>query len=143
MTYATVDDIKASVPSRDLELLTDHDGPASAIDDPRLLLALKDATAEINGYIAKRVALPLADPPDMLRVTCRDIAIHRLYANIGRITETQKQLREAAIAYLRAVQDGKVSIGDETGGAEAQVSEGIVIAEGPPREMTRDKLKGF
>jgi len=143
MTYATVDDIKTTVPARDLELLTDHSDAADTIDDAKISQALSDATAEINGYIAKRVTLPLADPPDMLRVACRDIAIHRLHANVGRVTETQDKLREAVVAYLIMVRDGKVSIGDETGGYEEQTSPGVVIDEGPDRVMTRDTLRNF
>ena len=143
MTYASVDNIKAVVPARDLELLTDHDGAADSIDDAKLAAALDDATAEINGYIAKRVTLPLADPPDRLRVVCRDLAVHRLYVNVGRVTEAQDKLRESALAYLEMVRDGKVSIGDATGGDEAQVSEGAVLVEGADRAMTRDSLRSF
>lgn len=143
MTYATVQQLKQSIPAHDLALLTDFDGAATVADDARILAALQDATAEINGYIAKVVKLPIADPPDMLRVVCRDIALHRLYANVGRITDTQENLREASMSYLRMVRDGKVSIGDETGGDEIQTSEGAVSIEGPDRVFTRDSLRRF
>lgn len=143
MTYALITDLKATIPPRDLVLLSDLDGAADAVDDVRLEAALRDATAEINGYIAKAVKLPLQDPPDMLRVVCRDLAVHRLYANVGRITDTQTNLRDAAISYLKMVRDGKVSIGDADGGAEVQTSEGVVSVEGPDRVMTRDSLRRF
>ncbi len=60
MPYASVDQLKEVIPARDLELLTDfeHSGEPS---DTRLQRALVDATAEINGYIAKVVKRPLAD----------------------------------------------------------------------------------
>jgi len=143
VTYALITDLKATIPARDLQLLSDLDGAAGAVDDLRLEAALRDATAEINGYIAKAVKLPLEDPPDMLRVVCRDLAVHRLYANVGRVTETQDKLREAAIAYLKMVRDGKASIGDAEGGAQVQTSEGAVSIEGPDRVMTRDSLRRF
>lgn len=143
MSYATVNDLRDTLPPRDLQLLTDHDGAADEIDDSKLTAALRDATAEINGYIAKAVDLPLAEPPDMLRVVCRDLAVYRLYANVSRVTETQEKLRKAAISYLEMVGEGKVSIGDGTGGNEVQTSEGAVTVEGPERVMSRDALKGF
>ena len=143
MTYATVNDIKAVIPAHDLQLLTDQDGASDTIDDTKLAAALDDATAECNSYIAKRVLLPLADPPHMLKVACRDLAVHRLYANTGNIPEAQDKLQTAAVNYLKMVQDGKVSIGDETGGDEEQTSPGVVMDEGPDRVMTRDSLRRF
>tara|TARA_R110002074_G_scaffold60226_1_gene146074 strand:- start:793 stop:1224 length:432 start_codon:yes stop_codon:yes gene_type:complete len=143
VTYALITDLKATIPPRDLELLTDFDGAAGTVDDARLESALRDAMAEINGYIAKAVKLPLESPPDMLRVVCRDLAVHRLYANVGQVTETQGKLRDAAISYLKMVRDGKVSIGDADGGEEVQTSEGAVSVEGPDRVMTRDSLRRF
>lgn len=143
MTYATVDDLKAVIPGQDLALLTDQDGTVGVASDARLLSALQDASAEIDGYISKRVALPLADPPRMLMVVARDLALHRLYANLGRTTETQDKLRDGALAYLRQVAKGELSIGDETPGNEVEVSPGAVVIEGPDRTMTRDTLGGF
>jgi phage gp36-like protein len=119
------------------------DGAADTVDDGKLAAALRDGAAEVNGYIAKVVTLPIAAPPDMLRVVCRDLAVYRLYANAGRVTETQDKLRDASLSYLRMVRDGKVSIGDETGGEEILSSEGAVTVEGPDRVMTRDSLSRF
>ncbi len=143
MTYATIADLKSVIPARDLELLTDSDGVADEIVDAKLQEALDDAHAEIDSYIAKKVALPLAEPKRMLIVVCRDIARYRLHANVGRITETVEKLYDGAQAYLKNVADGKVSIGDETSGDEITTSPGPVLSEGPERTMTRDTLKGF
>tara|TARA_R110000796_G_scaffold45616_13_gene110306 strand:- start:11116 stop:11547 length:432 start_codon:yes stop_codon:yes gene_type:complete len=143
VTYALITDLKATIPNRDLELLSDMDGAVGTVDDARLEAALRDAAAEINGYIAKAVQLPLQSPPDMLRVVCRDLAVHRLYANVGRVTETQDKLRDSALAYLRMVRDGKTSIGDADGGAEIQTSDGSMTIEGPDRVMSRDSLRNF
>ena len=141
--YATVDQLKDAIPAQDLILLTDHDGAADAVDDARLTSALQDATATIDGWIAKRVTLPLAEPPRMLMVVCRDLALHRLYANTGRVTEAAEKLHDAAMAYLAKVSKGEISIGDETGGDEIVTSPGAVVEEGPERVFTRDRLRSF
>lgn len=143
MSYASIDTLKATIPPTELQLLTDFDGARDTIDDARIQSALDDASAEINGYISKAVTLPIANPPAMLGVVCRDLAIHRLYANVGRITDTQEKLRDAAISYLKMVRDGKVSIGDETPEDTVQSSGGVASVEGPARVMTRDNLRGF
>lgn len=144
MTYATIDDLKAVIPARDLQLLTDFDGTVDAPDDAKLQEALDDATAEIDGWIAKRVTLPLADPPRMLMVVCRDIALHRLYANTGApVPEQFGKLREGALVYLKNVSEGRLSIGDDTSGNEVKVSPGLVLDEGDDPVFTRDSLSGF
>ncbi|MBO6789519.1 MAG: DUF1320 domain-containing protein [Dinoroseobacter sp.] len=143
MTYATPADLQAVIPDRDLKLLTDWDGIADTIDETKLQEALDDATAEINGYIAKRASLPLSEPPRMLLVVARDLAVYRLFANAGRVTETQEKLRDAGITYLEKVADGELSIGDETGGDEEPTSPGVVMEEGPERVMTRESLERF
>lgn len=143
MTYATAQDLVDRIPERDLQLLTDFSGAANAVDARKITDALEDATAQINSYIAKVVTLPLAETPAMLSVVCRDLARYRLYANIGRVTETETKLHDAAVAYLRSVRDGAASIGDETAENTVEASEGAVSVEGPDRVMTRDSLQSF
>jgi phage gp36-like protein len=144
MTYASVADLKAAIPPQDLALLTDWDGAVDAPDDARLLAALEDASAVVNGWIAKRVSLPLTTPPQMLKVVTRDLALHRLYANTGGgIPEAVKALHDGAMAYLKDVAKGEVSIGDETPGDTAQASPGVVLVEGDDPTFTRTTLKGF
>lgn len=143
MTYASVDDLKAVMPAHDLQLVTDWDGASDTIDDAKITSALEDATAEINGWIAKRVTLPIANPTRMLLVTCRDLARYRLHANIGTIPEDITKLRDGAIAWLKAVSRGEVSIGDEIGGDEIDASPGAVVEDGSEPVFTRDSLKGF
>lgn len=144
VTYASVDHLKDVIPPGDLALLTDWDGTVDAPDDARLLAALEDATATVNGWIAKRVSLPMADPPQMLKVITRDLALHRLYANAGGIIpEAVQQVQAGAMAYLRDVARGEVSIGDDVAGDTAQASPGAVIEEGDGPVFTRDTLRGF
>ena len=143
MTYATVEDLKAAIPERDLALLTDRDGPVDSVDDGKLVNALQDASAEIDGYISKRVSLPIQNPPRMLTVICRDLAIYRLFLNTGSVPETTEKLRDGSIVYLRDVASGKISIGDDTPGEQVDTSPGAVLVSGDERTMTRDSLKGF
>lgn len=143
MAYASIDQLKAVIPAADLALLTDFDGTADSPSDARLSQALDDAAAEINGWIAKRVTLPIADAPHVLTVINRDLAMHRLYVNLGHDMETYKRLRSDALSTLKAIAEGQISIGDDGDGASEQVSPGVAMTDGPERDMTRFTLKGF
>lgn len=144
MAYATVAQLKSVIPTSDLELLTDFERTGTPSDD-RLVQALDDATAEINGWIAKTVKRPLAEPPHILSVLCRDLAMHRLYVNLGHNMETYGKLREQALATLKSIARGELAIGDDSdaAGADEMTSPGVAMTDGPDRVMTRDQLKGF
>lgn len=144
MAYASVDQLKAVIPGNDLELLTDFEQTGNP-SDARLVQALDDATAEINGWIAKVAPRPLTDPPHILSVLCRDLAMHRLYVNLGHSMDTYGKLREQALATLRAIARGELSIGDDEESATADIvtSPGVAMTDGAERELTRDSLKGF
>ena len=140
--YATVDQLKAVIPPRDLELLTDFERGGET-SDARLVQALEDATAEINSYIGKVVNLPLAAPPHLLTVIGRDLAMHRLYLNLGHNMAVYDRLRKSSIATLRDIADGKTAIGDDGDGTDQLTSPGVAMTDGAERLFTRDSLKGF
>ncbi|WP_349295241.1 DUF1320 domain-containing protein (plasmid) [Thioclava sp. 'Guangxiensis'] len=143
MAYASLADLKAGVPPRDLIQLTDFEGASDEVDDTRLQAALDDASAEIDSRIAKAVTLPLTTPPHILAVLCRDLAVHRLYSNIGMATEAQTKLRDAAISFLEKVGRGELALGG-TGDTPPEVtSPGVAMTDGPERMLTRDRLRGF
>ncbi|MDO5648860.1 gp436 family protein [Paracoccus sp. (in: a-proteobacteria)] len=143
MSYASVSDLKSVIPARDLALLTDFDDSAQVAVDDRLQQALTDATAEIDGYIHKQIRdVPLTAPPHVLNVICRDLAMHRLYRNLGHDTERLKHLRADALAWLRDVAAGRVALGDADR-APPPSSGGIAMTDGPDRQLTRDSLRGY
>lgn len=142
MTYASVSQLKAVIPARDLELLTDfeREGDSAAW---RLVQALEDATAEINSYIAKVVKRPLADPPHILTVICRDLAVHRLYLNLGHEMTSLNKVRQTWIEKLKSVQSGESALGDDGDGPDVVTSPGVAMTDGPERHLTRDSLRGY
>ncbi|PKG72986.1 DUF1320 domain-containing protein, partial [Shewanella sp. GutCb] len=72
--YASSAQMVARFGEDELVSLTDRDGTAGAIVARVLDVALNDATALINGYLAGRYTLPLPTPPAMLERLCCDIA---------------------------------------------------------------------
>lgn len=143
MSYASVTEFKAGIPRRDLVALTDLDDGTGGINDDRIDEALKDASAEIDSYIAKAVSLPLPEVPRILKTICRDLALHRLYVNIGHSMEARKSLREDAIAFLKSVSRGDAALGDGGNIPPEVVTPGVAMTDGAEREITRGSLKGF
>lgn len=143
MSYASIAEFKAGIPHRDLVALTAMDDGTDTINDDRVQDALDDASAEIDSYIAKSVDLPLTDVPRILKTICRDLALHRLYVNIGHSMEARKSLREDAIAFLKSVSRGDAALGDGAGLPPEIVTPGVAMTDGSERELTRNSLKGF
>lgn len=149
MSYASITEFRAGIPQRDLVALTDLDDGTGQVDEVRLQAALDDASAEIDSYIAKALAgEPLTrlkdSPPRILKVICRNLALHQLYVNIGHDMEARRSLRDDAIGFLKAVARGDAALGD--GGAVVApevTTPGIAMTDGPDRQMTRDQLRGF
>lgn len=109
MTYATAQDMIDRFGERQMRQLTDVREPRlDAVNMAVLGTALDDASAEIDGYLAGVVALPLASTPEMLRVICVDLARYRLQHTTA--DEQVVQRVEAAREYLMAVAAGKVKL---------------------------------
>lgn len=85
---------------------------------PIIDAAIADADAEIDGYLAKRYAVPLAPAPRVINKFSKDIAVYNLFSRIGIDEGTDQKTYlnryNAAIKFLTLVAEGTVSIGTET-----------------------------
>ena len=144
MGYATVDDLIARYPNRDLVQLTNEDPTVTTVNSAPLQRALDDAAAEIDGYLEGRFALPLADPPAVLNRLACDIAMYRLQSlrPLHDLTDARKRY-EDAIAFLLEAAKGVVALGLSAGSEEPATAAGASAIEGPSRVFDRNKLKGF
>jgi phage gp36-like protein len=154
MSYAQVTDMEARYPARDLIQLTNEDPTQITINTFFLSTFLSDASDEIDAYLEARFALPLTDPPAILTRLCCEIAMYHLNA-LRPIHDLQdaKDRYEKAIAFLKEVRDGKVTLGlsadnqeptDPSSPAVATVgSGGDPAGVLPSRIFSRGSLKGF
>lgn len=143
MSYATRQSMIDQYGEDELIGLTDRTG-ADVIDETRLQGAIDDAAATINGYIRKRVALPLDPVPRILERHARAIAYYLLFDQRGTddVPEPRNRYKDA-IRFLEQVAKGEVSLGDEIAGDGVDASPGAVSTEAPPRDFTRASLRGF
>ena len=108
MTYATQQNMIARFGQEELTELTDRDN-AGVIDATVLGQALADANTEIDSYLASVCTLPLTTVPPRLIKIAADIARYELYG--ARCTDQVRQRYTDAIAYLKLVVAGTVSLG--------------------------------
>ncbi|RQZ65521.1 DUF1320 domain-containing protein [Burkholderia glumae] len=118
MIYATTDDMQARYLERDLIALTDETN--QAIDLARLQAALNDASAEIDGYLSVRYAMPLVDatlgtplaPPTLLVRGCCDMAAYLLQTLRPKDdVEDARRRYDSTVRMLRLISTGDVQIG--------------------------------
>lgn len=126
MTYATQADLETRFGSEELAQCTDRIN-GSVIDPAVVALALADAVAEIDGYLASRYQLPLASIPEALtQLTC-DIARYRILGDTA--NEPVRKRYEDAVSRLKSIARGDfrlqaaVALADAVGINEAIVTE--------------------
>lgn len=139
MTYATQTDMTERFGEPELIELTDRDGSAGAIVTAVLDAALADADSMIDGYLATRYTLPLASTPAVLTRIGADIARYYLYDD--QAPEEVAERYKAAVAFLKAVSRGEVTLGAAaiTDGAATGTAE----MQSGGRTFGRDQGNGF
>ena len=115
---------------------------------PIIDMAIGDADAEIDGYLAKRYKVPFDPVPRVLNKFSKDMAIYNLYSRIG-IDEGEAEKNylnryNAAVKFLTLVAEGKVNIGTgEDGDDPASAAATGFAAKSNPRIFSRDTMKGM
>ena len=140
MAYATAQDIIDRYGEDALFVAADRNND-DAIDNAAVERALDDATDEINTYIGKRYTLPIATVPRVVMRLCVDITLYRLSPGMA-LTEEKRQRYEDAIALLKLIAKGEVSLGlDDGSSAESAVGDAEVISN--ERQFSRRTMRGL
>ncbi|ACQ92374.1 protein of unknown function DUF1320 [Tolumonas auensis DSM 9187] len=108
MRYAEATDLTLRYGEPELLRLTDLTG-SGVVDTAACNVALDDASALIDGYLAGRYPLPLLHVPTALVPICCDIARHRLYGE--QAPEQIAKRYDAALAFLKSVGKGELALG--------------------------------
>ncbi|MBL1321514.1 MAG: DUF1320 domain-containing protein [Methylophaga sp.] len=126
MTYCTQQNLIDRYGNQELLLIIDRDQDGT-LDSAIIDLAIADAAAEIDSYLATVYTLPLSSTPAVLTIYACDIARYRLYDD--RTTDEVKDRYEKAIKWLTKVAEGKVTLGD-TGGQDSDSSHATTVRQG-------------
>ena len=108
--------------------------------------AIADADGEIDGYLAKRYAVPISPAPKIINKCSKDIAVYNLFSRIGIDESTDQKTYlnryNQAIKFLTLVAEGKVSLGAETDDPTTAAATGFSVNSNP-RIFSRDKMRGM
>jgi phage gp36-like protein len=142
----------ARYPNRDLVQLTNEDPTQTGINASIIGQALADASAEIDGYLDGRFALPLNDAPTILNRLACDVAMYRLQSlrPLHDMADARKRY-EDAVELLVRVARGEVTLGltadnlePAEGIDEIAIQAGCGPQAGPPvRIFSRRTLRSY
>src|SRR5580704_3467129 len=142
----------ARYPNRDLVQLTNEDPTQTGINASIIGQALADASAEIDGYLDGRFALPLNDAPTILNRLACDVAMYRLQSlrPLHDLADARKRY-EDAVELLVRVARGEVTLGLGADDGEPPAAPGSVVTEAggqaggevPQRIFSRGSLKSY
>lgn len=137
MPYATPDDMSQRYGAAVMIALTDLER-SGALDSAAALVALEDASAEIDGYLG-RYRLPFSAPPPQLRVLCCDIARCRLATGMRQMSEEVQLRYESAISYLKLVATGRAQLAGISSAAAPESDDGAVFNSPQAKVFGRDQ----
>lgn len=108
--------------------------------------AIADANGEIDGYLAKRYAVPIAPAPKIINKCSKDIAVYNLFSRIGIDESTDQKTYlnryNQAIKFLTLVAEGKVSLGAEADDPVTAAATGFSVKSNP-RIFSRETMRGM
>ena len=159
MSYASLAEMKASFPERDLVQLTNEDPAATTVEPLFIQRHLDDATLIIDAYLESRFTLPFPDGkvPAILGILCRDLAMYRMQAlrPLHDIEDARKR-HDDAIKTLDKIREGKLTLGLDPTAAEPEIANPTVQTTRPgdvtfppasppnlSRVFDRARMRGF
>lgn len=137
MSYASKQDMIDAFSEKELKQLTDREA-AAVIDDAVLAKALVAADAEIDTYLAKRVATPLSPVPVIVNSHACAIARYKLHKDS--VPEVVRNGYTDALAWLKRAAAGEVSI-DGLASSPTATTADMPLVDAPARVFGRDDMK--
>jgi phage gp36-like protein len=146
MPYATETDLDAKW-GPELVTLAAWDPAAQARSESRIAVALAAASAVMDGYFARRYALPLGPSADgallLVNLAC-DLAMGQLSNTPGTRNEIVADAEKRAIQFLRDVGEGKAAIplvAAPSREPEVAPNEPAMVAD--TRTFTRNRMRAL
>lgn len=139
MPYATQSNLIERFGKQELVDILPGEGPET-INDSLVLVALEDASNEIDSYLAERYTLPLdVVPPILVQVAC-DVARYKYYA--CDVTDEVEKRYTARLEWLGKVAEGDAGLGISSEPA-GSLGGGFTKKSQTDRIYTCDSLRGF
>ncbi|MCA9667373.1 MAG: DUF1320 domain-containing protein [Myxococcales bacterium] len=145
------------IPTRKLIGLTDDEALADANGtlaaaitansaiDTRILRAITDAEAQVNGYLRKQIATPVSPVPDLVVRLTEAVAVYNLFrrrrTEYSEIPKAVKADYDDAMTTLRDVSRGTMDLGEATPPADSPLI--VATTGGEDRAFTATTLEDY
>lgn len=140
MAYTTTADLEAAAGGADrLVQCADWDGDGE-VDATVLASAQAAADGLINSHAAKRYAVPIEEPSDVVVQHAAAEVIYLLRARRGMLTEHDVELKKTRDVWLEALGKGQVRPSDPLPAKSSAVR---TSHRSSSRDVAREKLKGY
>ena len=119
-TYATIAAMITRFGVQDLTEITDNEPPYTGqINEVKLQAAIDSANAEVDAYLAKKLAVPTVLNSPFVQMMACDVARYHVVLGASRVSERDEKRYKLAVDNLKAVNEGKIGIGADTPAANA------------------------
>lgn len=140
MTWPTLADLVARAGEEEILQVADRDGDGVA-DPDVIAAALDNADVIIGGFLAGRYRMPLDPVPELVKIWAVSIARYYLHRD-GAPDHVVRDWKEA-LAQLREVLAGRITLTGATGNEPAGDGAGRVSSAGPDPVFTKENLEGW
>jgi phage gp36-like protein len=146
MSYATLADLRERLGERLYVQLTDDAGTGVA-DENKAKGSLRAAAGEMDGYLARRYAVPIDTSGEeslagLLKSLMLDLAEYRLHARRWPVPEIIKEKRDAAMHWLKKAGEGEVRM-PRNKELPLNAAELHTKSSGNKRVLSRDTMKNL
>lgn len=151
MSYATREEVRQMIRDSAFAPIVDDAFRELAEDreaalDPLIDMAIQDADAEIDGYLAKRYTVPVSPAPRVLNKLSKDIALYNLFSRMGINEDSREKViitrYNSAIKFLTLVAEGTVSLGTESEDPASAAATGFTVSSNG-RIFSRRQMEGM
>lgn len=146
MAYATQLDI-TTIYSENALFVADRDGDG-VVDADAVTRALDMASSEIDSFLGIRYDVPLPAAPEVIKQIAVDFALYRLALSADVLSDEHRRRYEDGLAHLKRFGKGEAYLDlpvDPDAEVDATLPDGPqpIVAGGPDRLFTRDKMRGL
>jgi phage gp36-like protein len=135
MAYCSQADIVTLYSQELIDLLGDGSGSGGlslTTDNARIAAAISAASGIIDAYLTVKYALPIANPPEILKQLAIDIVVYRLALFPLSRTEEMRKRYDDAVAFLKTLALGTTALPIQTAAQAAAAASGGTPATTPP-----------
>jgi len=141
--YCSIDDMIGMLPEQTIIELSSDTHPYASPDMGNIGKAIGLADGVIDGYLARRMPVPLSDVPRLIRNLSAKMAIRFLHVRKHIFSEIWEKEYDNAVKILKAISDGKMGLGQDEDTEPAKSEPVLPHVASRKRKFTKEFWETF